>query len=62
MDGISIEPLNYWLFYLQFVVRDIKSILGGPEQKVAGIDWNFNSYGGEAVGYVICWVYANVIP
>ncbi|KAE9467230.1 hypothetical protein C3L33_00881, partial [Rhododendron williamsianum] len=38
-----------------FVVRDIKSILGGQEQKAAGIDWNFNSYGGIEEGCYTDW-------
>ncbi|XP_058179252.1 agmatine deiminase-like isoform X2 [Rhododendron vialii] len=45
-----------------FVVRDIKSILGGPEQKVAGIDWNFNSYGGTCLTTEECLLNKNRNP
>ncbi|KAL7161063.1 hypothetical protein ACSBR2_041669 [Camellia fascicularis] len=38
-----------------FVVRDSKSSLGNLELKVAGIDWNFNSYGGIDEGCYKDW-------
>ncbi|PSS08324.1 Agmatine deiminase [Actinidia chinensis var. chinensis] len=38
-----------------FVVRDSKSSLGDLEPKVAGIDWNFNSYGGLDDGCYKDW-------
>ncbi|KAF9617667.1 hypothetical protein IFM89_037810 [Coptis chinensis] len=39
-----IEDLNNTEF--QFVVHDKAPSLGDPKHKVAGIDWNFNSWGG----------------
>ncbi|GMQ11120.1 hypothetical protein CsSME_00053884 [Camellia sinensis var. sinensis] len=38
-----------------FVVRDSKSSLGNLERKLAGIDWNFNSYGGIDEGCYKDW-------
>ncbi|XP_028120833.1 agmatine deiminase-like [Camellia sinensis] len=39
----------------KFVVRDIKSSLGNLERMLAGIDWNFNSYGGINEGCYKDW-------
>ncbi|KAL7189861.1 hypothetical protein ACSBR1_039485 [Camellia fascicularis] len=39
----------------KFVVRDNKSSLGNPERMLAGIDWNFNSYGGINEGCYKDW-------
>ncbi|XP_059639888.1 agmatine deiminase [Cornus florida] len=38
-----------------FVIRKSKSSSGNPEQKVAGIDWNFNSWGGTDDGCYRDW-------
>ncbi|XP_028074641.1 agmatine deiminase-like [Camellia sinensis] len=38
-----------------FVVRDNKSSLGNLEREIAGIDWNFNSYGGIDEGCYKDW-------
>jgi len=38
-----------------FVVRDSNSSVGDLEPKVAGIDWNFNSYGGVEDGCYTDW-------
>ncbi|CAL5360899.1 unnamed protein product [Camellia sinensis] len=39
----------------KFVVRDGKSSLGNLERMLAGIDWNFNSYGGINEGCYKDW-------
>ncbi|KAL7168574.1 hypothetical protein ACSBR2_038919 [Camellia fascicularis] len=39
----------------KLVVRDSKSSLGNLERMLAGIDWNFNSYGGINEGCYKDW-------
>ncbi|XP_028120829.1 agmatine deiminase-like isoform X6 [Camellia sinensis] len=39
----------------KFVIRDNKSSLGNLERMLAGIDWNFNSYGGINEGCYKDW-------
>ncbi|KAA8519548.1 hypothetical protein F0562_013828 [Nyssa sinensis] len=45
------EPITICASAAQFVVNKSKSTSGILEQKVTGIDWNFNSWGGKAIEY-----------
>jgi hypothetical protein len=39
--------LNDFGFFIKFVVRKNGSNHGNLEQRIAGIDWNFNGWGGK---------------
>ncbi|XP_022736346.1 agmatine deiminase-like isoform X3 [Durio zibethinus] len=49
------EPVTVCASVAQFVVIKAQSNSDNPEQKVAGIDWNFNSWGGVDDGCYEDW-------
>lgn len=44
--------------FVQFVVNKSKSSSGNTTNKVAGIDWNFNSWGGKIVSKAFIFNYS----
>lgn len=51
------QPLNHCLFFpLQIVVNKSSASSGAQAPKVAGLDWNFNSWGGKLQTVQTSWL------